>query len=52
MRVVFGDRVGDLVQRPEAGFDPVGHEGVDPVRARLIHVRHDVDQHDGAGDAR
>ena len=51
MRVVLGDRVGDLVERLEPRFHPVGHEVVYPVRAGRIHVGHDVHQDDRAGNS-
>jgi hypothetical protein len=51
MRVVFGDHVGHFVQRREALDHPVGHEVVDSRRPGRIHARHDVDEHNGAGDA-
>jgi hypothetical protein len=51
VRKPFSDHVGDFVERLEAGLHPVGHEGVNPVGAGLIHVRHDVDQHHRASDA-
>lgn len=49
VRVVGGDRVGDLVEGVEAGLHLLGHEREYPVGAGDFHVRHDVDQHHRAG---
>ena len=51
VRVVPPEGVGHLLERGEAGLHPVGHEADDPLCPRLLHLRHDVDQNDGPGDA-
>ena len=50
VRVVRGDRVGDLVERPEAVLEVLAHEHADAHGAVLLDLRGDVDEHQPARD--
>lgn len=52
MGVVGGDHIGHLIQRAEPRFHPLDHERMYPTGSGGIHVRHDVHQNDGTGNAR
>ena len=50
VRVVRGDRVGDLVERPEAVLEVLAHERADAHGAVLLDLRRHVDEHQPARD--